>query len=68
MNVPIGSQDIGSIVDAVERINIRLLFTIGGDGTMMASTKIAEEINKRRLKIGVIGIPKTIDNDIYLID
>ncbi|HID29004.1 MAG TPA: ATP-dependent 6-phosphofructokinase [Desulfobacterales bacterium] len=63
-----GHQDIVSIVDALERMNVGLLFTIGGDGTMVASTKIADEINQRRLKIGVIGIPKTIDNDIYLVD
>lgn len=63
-----GPQDIESIVDALERMNIRLLFAIGGDGTMVASTKIADVINERGLKIGVIGVPKTIDNDIYLID
>ena len=63
-----GPQEIESIVDALERMNVRLLFTIGGDGTMMGSTEIADRINKRRLKIGVVGIPKTIDNDIYLID
>lgn len=63
-----GPQDIEGIVDALERMNIRLFFTIGGDGTMVASTKIADAINERGLKIGVIGIPKTIDNDIYLID
>lgn len=63
-----GPQDIESIADSLERMNIGLLFTIGGDGTMVASTKIAAVINKRGLKIGVIGIPKTIDNDIYLVD
>ncbi len=63
-----GPQEIESIVDALERMNVSLLFTIGGGGTMVASTKIADAISKRRLKIGVIGIPKTIDNDIYLID
>ena len=63
-----GPQDIVSIVDALERMNVGLLFTIGGDGTMIASAKIADEINKRGLKIGVVGIPKTIDNDIYLVD
>jgi 6-phosphofructokinase 1 len=63
-----GPQDIESIVDALERMNISLLFTIGGDGTMKASTKIADAILKRGLKIGVIGVPKTIDNDISLID
>ena len=63
-----GPQDIENIVDALERMNIGLLFTIGGDGTMIASTKIADAISKRALKIGVIGVPKTIDNDIYLTD
>jgi len=40
---------------------------VGGDGTLRASKKIAEEIEKRNLKISIIGIPKTIDNDIYLV-
>jgi 6-phosphofructokinase 1 len=63
-----GPQDIVSIVDAIERMNVGLLFTVGGEGTTVASAKIADEINTRELKIGVIGIPKTIDNDIYLVD
>lgn len=63
-----GPQDIEDIVDALERMNVGLLFVIGGDGTMAGSTQIANAINKRGLKIGVIGIPKTIDNDIYLVD
>jgi 6-phosphofructokinase 1 len=63
-----GPQDVESIVDALERMNVGLLFAIGGDGTMTASTKIADEVNKRGLKIGIVGIPKTIDNDIYLVD
>ena len=63
-----GPQDMESIVDALERMNIGVLFTIGGDGTTAASAKIADAIMNRGLKAGVIGIPKTIDNDIYLID
>jgi len=63
-----GPQDIESIVDALERMNVGLLFTIGGDGTMAGASQIAKVISKRKLKISVIGIPKTIDNDIYLID
>jgi len=63
-----GPQDVEGIVDALERMNVRLLFAIGGDGTMMASSEIADEIARRSLKIGLIGIPKTIDNDIYWID
>jgi 6-phosphofructokinase 1 len=63
-----GPQDVVAIVDALERMNVGLLFAIGGDGTLTASTQVANEVNKRRLKIGVVGIPKTIDNDIYLVD
>ncbi len=59
-----GPQDIGEIVDALDRINIRLLFLIGGDGTLRAAIRLWEEIARRELRIGIIVIPKTIDNDI----
>lgn len=62
-----GTQDIGQIVDCLERLNVGILFMVGGDGTLRASKKIAEEIEQRNLKISIIGIPKTIDNDIYLV-
>lgn len=62
-----GPQDIEEIVDCLERMNIGILFMIGGDGTLRAAEKIAEAINQRNLKISVVGIPKTIDNDIYMI-
>jgi len=62
-----GPQDISQIVDSLERMHVGILFMIGGDGTLMAATKIAEEIGRRNLKISVVGIPKTIDNDIHLI-
>ncbi len=62
-----GPQDIEEIVDCLERMNIGVLFMIGGDGTLMAATRIADAILERNLKIGVIGVPKTIDNDIYLV-
>ena len=62
-----GAQDIGEIVDCLERMNIGILFTIGGDGTLMAASRITDEISNRGLKISVIGVPKTIDNDIHLI-
>ena len=63
-----GKQDVESIVDCLERHNINILFTIGGDGTLKGAYKIHEEIEKRDLKIAVIGIPKTIDNDINHIE
>jgi 6-phosphofructokinase 1 len=62
-----GPQDTGEIVDALDRINIRILFLIGGDGTLRAATEICREIARRELRISVIVIPKTIDNDIPLV-
>jgi 6-phosphofructokinase 1 len=62
-----GPQPIDEIVDALERMNIGILFAIGGDGTFRAVAKIADEIRSRGAKISVIGIPKTIDNDINLL-
>ncbi len=62
-----GPQDIDEIVDCLERMNIGILFMIGGDGTLMAANKIADKIQERDLKISVVGIPKTIDNDIFLV-
>jgi 6-phosphofructokinase 1 len=62
-----GPQDIEAIVDCLERLNIGILFMIGGDGTLKAASTIVEEIRKRNARISVIGIPKTIDNDIYMV-
>jgi 6-phosphofructokinase 1 len=62
-----GHQPIDEIVDTLERMNIGILFIIGGDGTLMAAAKIADVISQRGLKISVVGIPKTIDNDIHMV-
>jgi len=63
-----GAQSVEKMVDSLEKNNINLLFTIGGDGTLKGANAIGEEIEKRGLDISIIGIPKTIDNDIDLID
>lgn len=63
-----GKQDIGAIVDTLEINNINILFTIGGDGTQSGSHVIHEEIEKRGLKIAMVGIPKTIDNDLNFVN
>jgi len=63
-----GPQDVSEMVDTLDRMNVRLLFTIGGDGTLRGAQAISEEIGQRNLKIGVIGVPKTIDNDISYTD
>ena len=62
-----GRQDVGEMVDALKRMNIDIFFCIGGDGTMRAAEYLTEEITKRNLNIAVIGVPKTIDNDLNLI-
>lgn len=62
-----GAQSIEEIVDSLDRMNIGILFMIGGDGTLLAASRIADAIKERGLKTGVVGIPKTIDNDIYMV-
>ncbi|MES9997324.1 ATP-dependent 6-phosphofructokinase [Desulfovibrio aminophilus] len=62
-----GHQPPEDIVDALERMNISALFMIGGDGTMRAASKVVDEISRRNLRISVIGVPKTIDNDINFV-
>ena len=62
-----GPQDIDEIVDSLERLNIGILFMVGGDGTLRAAARISDTILARGLKISVVGIPKTIDNDIYMV-
>ncbi len=56
------------IVDSIKAMGLNLLFTIGGDGTQRGSLEIAEEARKRGMELAVVGIPKTIDNDIMHID
>ena len=63
-----GNQDVPQIVDTLEIMNVNILFCIGGDGTLRGAHAIHQEIEKRRLKIAIAGIPKTIDNDIDLIE
>lgn len=63
-----GNQDSKKMVDFLEDNEISCLFTIGGDGTFRGAMAIHEEITRRKKKISVIGIPKTIDNDIMYID
>lgn len=63
-----GTQDVKQIVDTLEIMNINIMFCIGGDGTLRGAHAIHEEITKRKLKISIAGVPKTIDNDINLIE
>ena len=52
------------MVDFLQDRQIDILFCVGGDGTQRGAHLIAAEIDRRELPISVVGIPKTIDNDI----
>ncbi|KAI9204914.1 diphosphate--fructose-6-phosphate 1-phosphotransferase [Polychytrium aggregatum] len=63
-----GPQDIGKMVDYLVSLGVNVLFTLGGDGTQRGSRAIANEIHRRGLHISVVGVPKTIDNDISYVE
>ncbi len=59
-----GAEDVSVMVDYIQALGIDILFCIGGDGTLRGAHAIYEEVERRQAKIGIVGIPKTIDNDI----
>ncbi|TYH93173.1 hypothetical protein ES332_A13G234500v1 [Gossypium tomentosum] len=63
-----GGHDTLKIVDSIQDRGINQVYIIGGDGTQRGAALIFEEIRRRGLKVSVAGIPKTIDNDIPVID
>ena len=63
-----GGNRVNDIVDAIESLSINMLFIIGGDGTQRGSLDVANEVARRGLKVAVVGVPKTVDNDLALID
>ena len=63
-----GSQEPAELVDNLEANGIGILFVIGGDGSMNGAMRVCAEIGRRGLRIGVVGVPKTIDNDVPFID
>jgi 6-phosphofructokinase 1 len=62
-----GPQEPAEMVQTLKELNIRLLFTIGGDGTLRGAKKISDEARRQGLGISVVGIPKTIDNDVSFV-
>lgn len=63
-----GGSRSGELVDTLIRHNVDMLFTIGGDGTQRGALRLTEEIERRKLPIAVVGIPKTIDNDLSFVE
>ena len=62
-----GQQPTDEIVDTLVRMNINILFVIGGDGSLRCARDVAAACLKRNLKISVVGVPKTIDNDLQFV-
>jgi 6-phosphofructokinase 1 len=62
-----GRQEIKDMVKTLKRMNVDILFCIGGDGSMRAAGLLTDEITKLGFNISIIGIPKTIDNDLNLV-
>ncbi|MEW5817161.1 MAG: ATP-dependent 6-phosphofructokinase [Spirochaetota bacterium] len=62
-----GAGKISDIADTIEQMNLNILFTIGGDGTQRGAILIADELEKRGVRIAIVGVPKTIDNDLSFI-
>lgn len=63
-----GQQPVGEMVDTLEDMGVDILFVIGGDGSLRGAAAIADEVTRRGLSKAVVGIPKTIDNDIMYLD
>jgi 6-phosphofructokinase 1 len=63
-----GGFDLDRMILFLQHYNITQLYVIGGDGTHRAAQTLALECLQRKLNISVAGIPKTIDNDVDLID
>jgi len=62
-----GGQETDEIINTLIHYGVNILFTIGGDGTQRGARDIVEGVKKRNLPISVVGIPKTIDNDINVV-
>ena len=63
-----GGSDTSAIVDEIEKMEIDMLFIIGGNGSHAGALAIDKLCRERGLSTSVIGVPKTIDNDILLLD
>ncbi|KAK6928205.1 Phosphofructokinase domain [Dillenia turbinata] len=68
LGVSRGGASTNEIVDSIQARGIDMIFILGGDGTHAGANAIHNECRKRKMKVSVVGVPKTIDNDILLMD
>lgn len=62
-----GPQDTKVMVDYLTSLGVNMLFCVGGDGTQRGAHAIAQEALRQGVPLAVVGIPKTIDNDIHFV-
>jgi len=62
-----GTDNMNILMDTLEKLKINILYTIGGDGTLKGAHEIARLAEERKLDLAVVGVPKTIDNDVSFI-
>jgi 6-phosphofructokinase 1 len=63
-----GKQDIKAMVDTLQRDRVDMLFVVGGDGSLRGALALHQEITRRGARIAILGVPKTIDNDVAYVD
>ncbi|XP_010257275.1 PREDICTED: ATP-dependent 6-phosphofructokinase 5, chloroplastic-like [Nelumbo nucifera] len=68
LGVSRGGANVCDIVDSIQTRGIDMLFILGGNGTHAGANAIHNECRKRKMKVSVVCVPKTIDNDILLMD
>ncbi len=62
-----GPVDTGVAVDNLIRRGVNILFTVGGDGTQRGAFELYKEAQRRGHALSVVGVPKTIDNDVSFV-
>lgn len=62
-----GPVDIGRAVDHLIERGVNILFTVGGDGTQRGANALYQEARRRNHPLSVVGVPKTIDNDVSFV-
>lgn len=63
-----GGFDIKKIMARIKSKGVNQIYIIGGDGTLRGASAIHDYVKQKKLEISVISLPKTIDNDIPIID
>ena len=63
-----GPQQVSEMAETLIGMGINMLFVVGGDGSMRGAMALYEEIGCRRAKIAIIGVPKTVDNDMLFVE